>query len=46
MKQQQVNKNNTISNSQNREISKKGTHEKYSIYVIDLIEQSMKDQQL
>ena len=30
----------------NREISKKGTPEKHSIYVIDLVEQSMKDQQL
>ena len=30
----------------NRETSKKGTQEKHSIYVIDLIEQSMKDQQL
>ena len=30
----------------NREIGKKGTPEKHSIYVIDLVEQSMKDQQL
>ena len=30
----------------NREISQKGTQEKHSIYVIDLLEQSIKDQQL
>ena len=30
----------------NREINKKGTQEKHSIYVIDLVEQSMDDQQL
>ena len=30
----------------NREIRKKGMQEKHSIYVIDLVEQSMKDQQL
>ena len=30
----------------NREISKKGTQEKHSIYLIDLVEQSMTDQQL
>ena len=27
----------------NREIGKKGTQEKHSIYVIDLVEQNMKD---
>ena len=30
----------------NREIIQKGTQEKHSIYVIDLLEQSIKDQQL
>ena len=30
----------------NREISQKGTQEKHSIYVIDLLEQNIKDQQL
>ena len=30
----------------NTEISQKGTQEKHSIYVIDLLEQSIKDQQL
>ena len=30
----------------NGEIIKKGTQEKHNIYVIDLVEQSMKDQQL
>ena len=29
-----------------REISKKGTQEKHSIYVTDLVKQSMKDQKL
>ena len=46
MNQQQVNKTNNISNNQNRQISKKGTHEKHCIYVIDSIERSMKDHQL
>ena len=30
----------------NREIIQKGTQEKHSIYVTDLLEQSIKDQQL
>ena len=30
----------------NREISQKGAQEKHSIHVIDLLEQSIKDQQL
>ena len=30
----------------NREISQKGTQEKHSIYVIDLLEQIIKDKQL
>ena len=46
MNQQHVNKTSNISNSQNREISQKGTQEKHGIYVIDLLEQSIKDQQL
>ena len=46
MKQQQVNKTNKINNSQTEKSIKKGTQEKHSIYVIDLVEQSMNDQQL
>ena len=47
MNQQNVNKTNNISNSQTKRIfSQKGTQEKHSIYVIDLLEQSIKDQQL
>ena len=45
MKQQQVNKTNNIYNSQ-REKSVKKEHKKNSIYVINLVEQSLKDQQL
>ena len=44
MKQQDVNKTN-ICNSQIG-ISAKKEHKKNSIYVIDLVEQTMKDQQL
>lgn len=46
MNQQLVNKTNNIRNNQNRQISKKGTHEKHSIDVIDSIQRGMKDQQL
>ena len=46
MNQQHVKKTSSISNSQTEESAKKGTQEKHSIYVIDLLEQSIKDQQL
>ena len=45
MNQKQVKKTNNISNSQTEKSARK-TQEKHSIYVIGLVEQNMKDQQL
>ena len=45
MNQQYVNKTNNISNSQT-EKSAKIKQEKHTIYVMDLLEQHIKDQQL
>ena len=46
MNQQQVKNTNNISNIQTEKSAKKGTQEQHSIYIIDLLEQNMKDEQL